>query len=270
MDRTPIVAGQFYPGTQAGLDKEIHKLLGKTANSDSKSCAKLVMAPHAGYVYSGAIAAQTLAQAGLASLVILLGPNHTGLGAALSVWPDGSWIYPGGSLPVDTELVQALLEAEPAFTPETTAHHREHSLEVQVPLLAAINPQCRIVPITIAERNLERLLAVGHSLAQVISGWNEPVTILVSSDMNHFLSHEETVRKDRMALEAIEQLDPELLFRTVRENSISMCGVYPMTMGLAACRDLGASEAVVTAYSTSAKASGDYSRVVGYAGAVVR
>lgn len=270
MDRMPVVAGQFYPGTESSLDREVRKLFGKTAAPGDTNFAKLVMAPHAGYVYSGATAAQTLAQARPASRVILLGPNHTGLGASLSVWPDGSWHYPGGSLRVDADLVRALLEAEPGFTPETEAHLREHSLEVQIPLLAALDPQCRIVPIVVAERDLDRLLAVAQNTARVIAAWPEPVTLLVSSDMSHFLSHEETVRKDKLALEAIEHLSPELLFQTVRDNAISMCGVLPMTLGLAVCRELGATEARITSYTTSAKASGDYSRVVGYAGAIVR
>lgn len=269
MDRMPIVAGQFYPGTHAGLKAELGTLLGKTAPPAQGPVAKLVMAPHAGYVYSGAVAGQTLAQARLAPTLILLGPNHTGLGATLSVWPDGAWRYPGGSLPVDTALVQALLQAEPAFSPDTAAHLREHSLEVQLPFLGALVPECRIVPIVVSERSLERLLAIGRGVAQVIAAWPDPVTLLVSSDMNHFLSHEQTVQKDKLALEAIEQLAPELLFRTVRENAITMCGVLPMTLGLAACRELGATTARVTTYTTSAKASGDYSRVVGYAGAIV-
>ncbi len=270
MDRMPIVAGQFYPGTKNGLDSEIRKMLGKLTMPDQGAYARLVMAPHAGYIYSGATAATTLAQARLASTLILLGPNHTGLGAPLSVWPDGSWIFPGGELPVDEALVKALLKAEGAFTAETTAHMREHSLEVQIPILAALNPACRIVPIVVSERSMDKLLRVAHKMAGVISAWPEPVTILVSSDMNHFLPHEETVRKDKLALEAIEQLDPKLLYQTVRENSISMCGVLPMTMGMAVCRELGATEAAITTYTTSAKASGDYSRVVGYAGAIVQ
>ncbi len=270
MDRMPVVAGQFYPGTKAELEAEVRKMLGKPATPEQGSCARLVMAPHAGYVYSGSTAAQALAQVRLASSIILLGPNHTGLGASLSVWPDGTWFFPGGGLQVDEGLVQALLKAEPAFSPETAAHLREHSLEVQLPILAQLNPTCRIVPIVISERNLGKLLNVAHSMAAVISARPEPVTLLVSSDMNHFLSHEKTVQKDKLALEAIEQLDPELLFRTVRENAISMCGVLPMTLGMAVCRELGATQAEITSYTTSAKASGNYSRVVGYAGAIVQ
>ena len=229
------------------------------------------MAPHAGYVYSGAIAAQDSCP-GRARI-----PGHTARSQPYGP-RRGSIRLARRILDLSRRLLAGGYGTGAGTARGGTGFYSGNNRTPPRTFAGSAGSPCWLPsirnavssPITIAERNLERLLAVGHSLAQVISGWNEPVTILVSSDMNHFLSHEETVRKDRMALEAIEQLDPELLFRTVRENSISMCGVYPMTMGLAACRDLGASEAVVTAYSTSAKASGDYSRVVGYAGAVVR
>jgi hypothetical protein len=146
----------------------------------------------------------------------------------------------------------------------------EHSLEVILPFLHVLEPRTRIVPVAVAEPDPRVLVEAGKNLAGAVREHGEPVSIVVSSDMSHYVSHETAQERDAMALERITSLDPEGLYDTVRRNNITMCGVMPMTMGLAACRELGAKEAEVAAYATSGHASGDYGRVVGYAGVLVR
>lgn len=267
-DRQPAVAGQFYTADADALRAEV---LGYLAQAQPKDRAHtlLAMAPHAGYYYSGIITGVTLGQANLAQTVLLLGPNHTGLGKPFAVWPDGHWLFPGGKAAVDAELASLLCEKEPHLTPDTLAHQREHSLEVMVPFLAAIDPDTRIVPICISHPSLDTLLSVGKSIGRALRGYEKPVSILVSSDMSHFVHHELAKQQDSQALDPALHLDAVGFYETVRGNNISMCGVLPMTVGITAALELGASETEITAYATSGQVNGELTRVVGYAGMLV-
>ena len=269
LNRRPVVAGQFYPGDAATLTLQIQKLLGPLPPSATPP-ALLAMVPHAGYVYSGAVCGKTLAMARPASTVVLLGPNHTGRGARLAVWPDGHWLFPGGQFSVDADLTAALMEAEPHFVPDRDAHLGEHSLEVILPFLHQLDPTTRIVPICVSEFTPSILAQTGKALGRLLKGLGTPASLVVSSDMSHYVSHDTAKAQDGLALERIMALNPEGLYATVREHRISMCGVLPMTLGLHAALELGATSAELAAYATSGEVSGDMHQVVGYAGVVVR
>ncbi|MGE4297934.1 MAG: AmmeMemoRadiSam system protein B [Desulfovibrionaceae bacterium] len=268
MDRTPAWAGKFYPADPVELRTMVRALLGQApAPRDTPSL--LAMSPHAGYDYSGGIAALTLKQANLHPTILLLGPKHTVQGASLALWPHGAWHFPGGHLDVAADLCDAILAANYRIHADTAAHWHEHSLEVLLPFLHALNPATRIAPLTVADPQPETLAAVATSLAAIIQEWPDPISIVVSSDMSHFLPQEPTKKRDAMALERIKALNPEGLYATVHDNDITMCGVLPMTVGLMICRLLGATSVDITAYATSGDISGDFDRVVGYAGALV-
>jgi len=267
MDRHPLVAGQFYPAGPS-LAKDVAAFLG-LAGSPREEPTILAMVPHAGYVYSGAVAGKTLGLARLADTVILLGPNHTGRGRRLAVWPDGRWDVPGGGLSVDEELARALLAADSRLAADYAAHLGEHSLEVIVPFLRIKNPATRIVPMVVAEYNPTVLADVAVSMAGVVKSWPGPVSIVVSSDMSHYVSHDTAKSQDALALAEIAALRPMGLFSVVRDRGITMCGVLPMTLGLFLARELGAHTAEVAAYATSGETSGDMRHVVGYAGVLV-
>jgi len=231
--------------------------------------ALLAMVPHAGYIYSGAIAGETLSGIVLPETVLLLGPNHTGLGARLSLWPAGRWLLPGAHMTVDEALSRMILENIPDIQPDIHAHMHEHSLEVILPFLWAKEPKTKIVPLAVSEHQEEVLFTTAHRLAAVLKKWRKPVLIVVSSDMSHFVSAKEAEARDSQALEAILNLDPETLLKTVRTKNISMCGVLPMTMGLTIANAQGATKARLARYGHSGEESGDYSQVVGYAGVLV-
>ena len=267
MDRQPVVAGQFYPGTPEKLQKEVRRYLSAAKTPQAETL--LAMVPHAGYVYSGGVAGKTLGEARLAETVLLLGPNHTGLGSGLALWDHGDWLFPGARVPVHEPLAQALLESVPAIDANLDAHLHEHSLEVVLPFLMAVQPQARIVPLAVSERSLETLLRAGEAMAGVLRAFASQVSIVVSSDMSHYISHEAAKDKDTLALERITALDPEGLLHTVRRFNITMCGVLPMTLGLVICRELGATQARVAAYATSGDVNRDFSKVVGYAGVLI-
>ena len=268
MDRNPIVAGQFYTAEPKALAAEVQRFLAAADGREEKPTL-LAMAPHAGYVFSGAVAGKTLGRANLAGTILLLGPNHTGMGSRYAVWHMGSWMFPGGSLCVDDDLAAALIAKDPRLTPDRTAHMNEHSLEVLVPFLWAKNPETRIVPISVGGGGLEELLDVGRMLGKSLKARKGPVSIVVSSDMSHYISHEQAQSRDSLALAAVAALDPSALFEVVRSKNITMCGVLPMVVGLSAARELGASKAEVVAYATSGEVNQDMNRVVGYAGVLV-
>ncbi len=268
MNRQPVVAGQFYPGNANELMSQVKDYL-SAADSVSEKHTLLAMVPHAGYIFSGPVAGITLGKANLAETVILLGPNHTGLGESLAVWTEDSWIFPGHSVAVNTELAHALVETNTGYSADTMAHAREHSLEVILPFLIAKNQNISIVPIAVSQSNPRELVRAAKSLAQVIAAANTPISIVVSSDMSHYISAEDAKALDSLALQAIVELRPDKLYNTVRGKHITMCGVLPMTLGLTTVLELGATHASVAAYSNSGQASGDQSRVVGYAGVLV-
>lgn len=268
MMRQPVVAGRFYDSNPGRLTGMVDKFLG-LAEEKREERTLLAMAPHAGYVYSGAVCGKTLAMANLESTILLLGPNHTGRGDRFALWSEGSWEIPGASVSIDSDLAQVLLDADPMITSDTAAHDHEHSLEVIVPFLHRLNPATTIVPIAISAHVFDDVAAVGTAIGQALVEFDRPVSIVVSSDMSHYISDDEAREKDGMALEAAVKLDPRALFSTVREHQISMCGVLPMTTGLFAALELGASKGELVAYATSGEVSGDYEQVVGYAGVLV-
>jgi len=264
-DRPAVVAGQFYPGRAEDLATMVRGLLPRAVRTEGRTL--LAMVPHAGYVYSGKVAGQTLGRASLPQSLLLLGPNHTGRGARLAVWAEGTWQLPGGGLQVDDRLAQRLMAAEPRLLADHAAHQAEHSLEVVLPFLRAVEPETSILPVAVAETDLPTLLDVGRTVGQALRG--QQVGIVVSSDMSHYVTRERAKALDSMALDRVLALDPEGLYMVVRQQGISMCGVLPMTLGLAAALEMGATRAELAAYDTSGSASGDYDQVVGYAGVLV-
>ncbi len=265
MDRQPVVSGQFYPGSANILDRQVEELL---QGEPAMTRTLLAMVPHAGYVYSGSVAGRVLARSSLAEKLILLGPNHTGMGQRIAVWGDGVWHIPGSDIIVN-ESTASLVGQLPGFSLDYQAHLAEHSLEVLLPFLIRIKPGCSIVPIAVAEPDVQKLIRAGEDLARTIKELDLDVSLVVSTDMSHFIPEEQARRLDRLAIDRILDLDAPGLHQVVTQNRISMCGVMPMTMGLACVGALGARSTELVDYTTSGDAAGDYSRVVGYAGVII-
>ena len=274
--RRPVTAGTFFPGTAKDLQAVLDHFYAQSVKADEKihDDAILVMVPHAGYVYSGATAAKTLRQARLPRRIVLLGPCHQHRGAGLSLWPGNAWLTPLGEAPVDMDFYQRLMNSGAGFAFDAAAHKQEHSLEVIVPFLQARRADIAISPVAVSLSSPDGLRRAGEALGGAIRACaeadGERPLMVVSSDMSHYLSQENTEKRDGMALSALSPQDPLTLYKTVVENDITMCGVLPMTLGLFAARELGASEALLLAYATSGAVSGDFERVVGYAGVLVK
>lgn len=269
MNRQPVVAGRFYPDNPEQLKEELGQYLGSRSDKTDQPYDRLIMLPHAGYMFSGEPCGKTLSEANLAPTVILLGPNHTGLGSPLSVWEGGSWEFPGGKLDVDGVIARKLISSDAGFVENQAAHSREHSLEVIVPFLHYLNPATKIVPVCVSESSPAVLRKAGEVLADIIEECSEPISIVVSSDMSHFISASKAKKMDSMALEAVIRMDPNDLYSIVSSNQISMCGVLPMTLGMFAAKKLGAKGGRLVEYTNSGNVTGDYESVVAYAGVII-
>jgi len=265
MIRRTAVAGQFYPADKKALEKELTKAV--PAGKNQRRVLGL-MAPHAGYMYSGDCAGQGYARVILGETVILLGVNHRGNGAPLALDNNDSWETPLGNVAVDSELRSHLLAASKLFALDNEAGRLEHSLEVQVPFIRWINPAARILPITVAAHRLADLLAAAAALAGLCKG-NDRIMMVASSDMSHYIPAAAARELDGKAIERLLQLDAPGLYRTVAENRISMCGVAPAVIMLAAAREAGAAHAELVCYTNSGEVSGDFNEVVGYASLIV-
>ncbi len=264
-ERSAAVAGRFYPADAGRLAAEVAERMG----APQPSPALVLVGPHAGYVYSGSIAAETWARVDVPARVILLCPNHTGLGVRASLWSGGAWTIPGGRVAIDDELRTALL-AETTLELDADAHLREHAIEVHLPLLMARRPDARIVPICLARLSVPECRALGEGIARAIAKVGGDVLVVASTDMSHYVSAEVAAARDRLALERVLALDPAGLHGVVERERISMCGYVPTTVALFSAAARGSTTATLVRYGHSGEASGDFERVVGYAGVIVR
>ncbi|HEY5673235.1 MAG TPA: AmmeMemoRadiSam system protein B [Malonomonas sp.] len=262
MIRQAVVAGSFYPANPAELQVEVERLL---QTEQPPQAAKALIVPHAGYVFSGAVAGEVIAATKIPRVVLLLGPNHQGAGCEIAVTEAESWATPLGNVPIAAALRSQLCAAISDLQVDERAHQFEHSLEVMLPMLQHSQPQLQIVPIALRYLSLNQCLQLGSDLAAVLKQLSEEVLLLASSDMNHFKDAETTERLDCMAIKKMTDYDPVGLYQTVQENRISMCGVLPAVVVMQAARELGASRCRLLRHTHSGQVNGDNHRVVGYA-----
>ena len=263
--RAPGVAGVFYPGDHADMNRLLDEMLAGPAAAPKPATA--VMTPHAGWRYSGRLAADVLRSVPIPSTIIALGPKHTRYGVPWAVTPHEKWRLPGGELDADPALARRLAQAIDGLQLDAAAHAREHAIEVELPIIARLAPNTKVVGVAMQGGDFEACQQFARGLAEVVSQMPERPLLLISSDMNHFAEDAENRRLDRLALDAMQTLDPRQLYDVVMQNQISMCGVLPAVVVMLALHEmnlLGGYEEV--GYATSGETTGDLSRVVGYAG----
>jgi AmmeMemoRadiSam system protein B len=273
--RRPCQAGAFYEGTAESLKRQIencflHELgpgkIPEVAKAGPRNIIGLVC-PHAGYMFSGPVAAHAyyqLALDGKPDVVVIFGPNHTGYGSALAVMDEGVWRTPLGDVEVDGETAHQIMCESRIVDVDESAHRLEHSIEVQLPFLQFLyGSQFKIVPICFLMQDLSSARDVGKAVAKVLAGKN--AVIIASSDMTHYEPQERAAKNDRLALEAVEAMDEAKFYSVIETHYISACGYGPIAALITASKILGAKEAKVLCYKTSGDIIGDYSSVVGYA-----
>jgi AmmeMemoRadiSam system protein B len=257
----------FYPGDKSQLQEQLEAFV---KPSETRKKVLAAVSPHAGYTYSGGVAGAVFSQIDIPESVVLLGPNHRGIGAQVALDRSESWDMPMGAIPVNESLASLIIEKGGGRVEnDPQAHAMEHSIEVQVPFLQALQPKLSIVPISVSHITFPDCEKVGSTLAAALGEYGKEVLLVASTDMTHYESQNKAHVKDQMAIDRILDLDPAGLFNTVAENRISMCGVIPTTIVLAACQALGATKSELVQYATSGDVTGDYGQVVGYAGFLI-
>jgi MEMO1 family protein len=267
--RHPAVAGRFYPGDPDVLRKEVHNYLSQAETQKSRPAIGCLV-PHAGYMYSGHVAAAVFAELEVPKLCLVICPNHTGMGHPLAINSEGAWQTPLGDVAIDNKLGAALKRWLPLLTEDAAAHRNEHAVEVELPFLQSRQPDLKFVPIALGTGKFELLEQVGEAIGDVVAAWGAPVLIVASSDMNHYESDAVTRVKDQSAIEPMLRLDARGLYDVVTQQHVSMCGFGPAVAMLTAARKLGAASAELIKYATSGDVSGDRDLVVGYAGIIVQ
>ena len=280
MIRKPAVSGKFYPSNVSSLLKSIEDsfLLGdgpgsipelsrsKIKNHELKS----IMVPHAGYMYSGSVASNAyynLALDGFPETFIIIGPNHTGVGEAVSVFNDGGWISPLGHIEVDREFADTLIGNSEFLKSDYVAHLNEHSVEVQLPFLQYFSNDFRIVPIVMGIQDKDIACDIVDSVVKSEKELGRDVCIVASSDLSHFNDESVANIQDRLVLDDIVAMDEDKLLRDIRREDITMCGYGPVMVSMLYSKITGQGICELLKYSTSAKVTGDSRSVVGYASA---
>jgi AmmeMemoRadiSam system protein B len=266
MIRQPAVAGQFYSSNPSQLRKEIQKFMGPEATREK---AIGIIAPHAGYMYSGAVAGALYNAVEIPDTVLILGPNHHGFGSKAAIYPSGEWLTPLGSSKINDRLSNLVKSNSKMFEEDMAAHHYEHSLEVQLPFLQYINRDVTIVPICIGYSDYAACKELGIGIAKAIREFGDDVLLLASSDMTHYESALSAKKKDELALREVLELNAEGLLNICRKESITMCGVIPVAIMIVAALELGATRAEIVRYSTSGDVTGDNEHVVAYAAVAI-
>lgn len=266
LQRKPVAAGRFYSGNAQNLDREVENYMYDKGDQEKMLRPFACMLPHAGYIFCGDVIGKTLEPVELPERLIILCPNHTGMGQTLGVWPEGKWTTPLGDVEVDNELARKICESSGGFKEDIQSHLGEHSIEVLLPFLQKKIKNLKIVPICIGTQNPQILKKAANALAEILNSEEGKAGLIISSDMNHYENEQITLLKDMLAINQILEVNPEGLLSTVAQNQISMCGVAPMALALFTARELGKPQVELVDHTTSAKASGDASHTVGYAG----
>jgi len=275
--RNPVVAGQFYEADKRLLEEEIKKcFLSKLGPGKLPSLKKGerkilgLIVPHAGYFYSGPVAAHayySLSLDGSPETFIIVGPNHTDIGSALAIMKSGKWLTPLGSAEIDAETAKKILKESSLIKEDPSAHSCEHSIEVQLPFLQFIYKKVKFVPISMLDQSYEACEEVANAIANAKL---KDFVIIASSDFSHYVPYETAYSKDSKALEAIEELDAKKFYETVINLNLSVCGYGPITTMLLVAKMVGAKKCKILKYATSGDVIGDKSAVVGYCSAEAR
>jgi len=264
MRRKPSVAGYFYPHNADALRDMIEDMVDPHADKEK---AISVISPHAGYIYSGKVAGSVFSSVSLPDSYIILGPNHQDVSTSVSIMKQGVWETPLGDASIDARLADLIMKRSDILKDNAKSHAQEHSLEVQVPFIQFLKGKISIVPISIAYfASYEDLEELGKAIAGAIREYGQDVLIVASTDMSHYVSQEIAKKKDSLAIEKILDLDAPGLYEVVKTENISMCGFQPTIVAIIASKELKAKKTDLIKYQTSGDISGDYLKVVGYAG----
>jgi AmmeMemoRadiSam system protein B len=268
--RRAAVAGTWYPDKPARLIAELDTYLAAAdVRRDAPPLA--IVAPHAGLMYSGPVAAHSynVARSSRPDSVVIVGPLHFVPFAGVSIWPDGTWETPFGPVAVDSRLARLIADASDTIVPLEEAHVREHSLEMQLPFLAHLMSGVPIVPMVMGYQTRKTAFALGQAVAEAVRATGNRVLLVASSDLSHYEDARVAAQLDGVVIERVAANDASGLMQALEREPRHACGGGPMVAVLDAAARLGASTARILRYADSGDVSGDKSSVVGYMAAAV-
>lgn len=275
--RKPSVSGIFYSSDKKQLVTELkgcfeNKVYGPGRLPPSDPVRKIygIVSPHAGYLYSGGVAANGYYRVSSTrfSNVILVGPNHYGLGSYVATTMDGIWESPIGDVLVNPQVAKEIASRSESMEIDVFAHSRDHCLEVQIPFLLYISDEFRIVPIILTNQDEYMALEVGSAISDTVkerTSNGEECMLVASSDFTHYESNSEAHRKDSQLIKSILSLDIRAFYSTLRQYNVSACGYGAIATIMIAAKNLGATQGELLRYATSGDVTGDKASVVGYA-----
>ncbi|MGV7226859.1 MAG: MEMO1 family protein [Nitrosopumilus sp.] len=270
MIREPVVAGQFYPERKDELKNMIrhcmdHKYGPGSNPKTSNDKIFGIICPHAGYVYSGPTACHSYKsiESQNPELVIIIGPNHFGVGKDAATMIDAQWQTPLGMVQVDSDSAKKVAEISNFIEIDEYSHSQDHSLEVQVPMLQEIlSNDFQILPIILRSQNMETAIDVGNAVSKIAEEKN--AIIVASSDFTHYEENSFAHQQDKALIEPILEMDLEKFYQVLYERRVTSCGYGAMASTMIACKNLGATKGELLSYTTSGDVSGDTESVVGY------
>lgn len=278
--RKSVVAGSFYASSRQSLDQQIKNCFihnigpQKLPISNQKKERKIraIISPHAGFMFSGPVAAHNYFYLSLEKTpktIIILGPNHRGLGAEISLFSSGEWETPLGLVEVDQFTAHKIiaLDDKKIIKDDFQAHLFEHSIEVQLPFLQFIYPDggYKIIPICISNQQLSVMKYLTEIIYNTIKDNYRDFLLIASSDFTHYEDQESTKQKDAEGIKHILNMDSSLFYKTINESSISICGPGPIVVVMEISKKLGIEKGNLLKYATSGDVSGMNDQVVGYA-----
>ncbi len=271
--RKPAFAGFFYPGERRELESAIHDCylhplgpgrLPPSAYSDAPIVA--VVSPHAGYQYSGPVAAHSylhVSQMRKPDLIVVIGPNHYGTGSGVSTYSDGAWETPLGKVSVNARAARELADATGIVEFDPLSHRREHSIEVQIPFLQQIyGDSVPFLPVSISFQDQETTALLAEGVSRLASA--RKTVLIASSDLTHYEPAAEARRKDLSLLETVERMDVDAFYSTLEREQVTACGFGAISTVVQAARSLGLRKGELLKYASTGDTTGDISQVVGY------
>lgn len=267
--REPTAAGLFYPELRSVLEREVDEFILRARSARVSGTIRGLIAPHAGYAYSGltAAAGYRLLKGLSYDAVVVIGPSHREYFDGISVYPGASYRTPLGDYPIDTGLRDALVKAEPRIALSEEGHRHEHSVEVHVPFLQRVLGKVPFVPVVMGDQRRDHCKALAAALGKACEGRN--VLLVASSDLSHYHPYKEAVALDRKVIEVVEEYGYEKLLKMLEDEEVEACGGGPMTVVMLTARHMGANKAQAVVYCNSGDVTGDKEAVVGYLTAVL-
>ncbi|MCL1834329.1 MAG: AmmeMemoRadiSam system protein B, partial [Leptospirales bacterium] len=267
------VAGSFYPGDRDKLQRTISSYFtgaGNISGEFNDRRAIGIVSPHAGYIYSGPVAAygfNYLAKENFQSYLVLA-PSHRGRFKGASIIPKGIYKTPLGDAEIDSDIGERL-EGREFFGFIKEAHDMEHSLEVQLPFLQAIKPDAKIVPVVIGTTDIDICMTIGETIAEEINSLGRDCGVIISTDLSHYHGYDEAVKKDKEFIQALESFEERRIKEAVSSGKCEACGEGAVIAGISLCKKIGAKKLKVVKYANSGDTAGSKDQVVGYLSALI-